>query len=108
MKLMVKRDAGDRLAPDPVVDSLCNAQAPALSRGQNYLYENGFDKKFYNVNISFMGGACGDTIEVQDTSLGKIFKAKLNGWKIQASIKNDGIIIKQNIRIERSLIENGD
>jgi len=105
MKLMIKREAGDRLAPDPVVDSLCNAQAPALSRGQSYLYTNGFDKKFYNVNTSFLAGACGDTVEMQDTSLGEIFKAKLNSWSIKASIQNNGIIIKQNIKIERSLIE---
>ena len=103
MKLIIKRQTGDRLAPDPIIDKLCHAQVPALNRGQNYLYKNGFDKKFYDISTFFINGACGDIIEIQDTSLGEIFKAKINAWNIEASIKNNAIVIKQGIRLERSL-----
>mgnify|MGYP001142638044 CR=1 FL=1 len=37
MRILVRRDTGDRLAP-AIYDDLCCAQAPCVSRGRNFLY----------------------------------------------------------------------
>jgi len=99
----VKRGEGDRLAPDPIVDNLCNAQAPAVNKGKNYLYDAGFEKKFYDISMPFRNVSCGNTIEVQDVTLGQIFRAKVGSVRISAAVSSDSVNIREDIKIERSL-----
>ena len=105
MKLMVKRAAGDRLSPEPIVNVLCNSSVSAESCGKAYLYKNGFEKKIYQLKVPFILTACGNIVELQDPDLGENFKAKINSWKIKISLQNKVVNISQEIKIERPLID---
>lgn len=105
MKVLVQRGAGDKMASEALVDELCNTLTPAIAKGQNFLYQEGFDKLFYDIGIPFRAPLiCGDTLEMSDVSIGETFKARLSGWSIGAELTEDTIRIDQQLSLERSVI----
>jgi len=106
MKVIVRRSTGDKQSSEAIVDVLCNTLTPAVARGQNYLYQEGFDKLLYDLVIPFRAPLiCGDTVQMDDASIGESFKSRLSGWSISADLQNDTIQIDQQLSLERSIVD---
>jgi len=104
MKVLVQRDTGDNVAPDPLVDPLSIAYSACVAKGQSFLYDS-FTKKMYDITMPFRGAyVCGSTIEVNDSSLGESFKSRLTAWSINLTVNAGSVTIEQTISIERSEI----
>lgn len=106
MKVLVQRGAGDKQASETLVDELCNTLIPAVAKGQNFLYQEGFDKLLYDIEIPFRFPLlCGDTVEVNDISIGECFKSRLSSWSIAVVLTEDTVQIDQQLSLERSVID---
>ncbi len=106
MKVLVRRGAANKMADETIVDILANAYSTAVSKGQNFLYEEGFDKMLYDIVIPFRDDTliCSDLVEIEDASLGEDFRARATSWKISADTQTENaVIIDHSIEIERSL-----
>ena len=105
MKILVKREDGNNQAPDAIVDELCCTQNVCTERGKTFLYENGFDKMCFEIDIPYRQAiSCGDIIKIMDASLGKEFFARVSGWSLHVDW-NEGLNVTQTIKCEQSLEE---
>lgn len=105
MKVLVQRGTGDNQASEALIDELCNTLTPATAKGQSFLYQEGFDKMFYDIEMPFrIPLICGDLLEMNDNSLGESFKARLSGWSVNIELEVDTIQINQQLSLERSLV----
>ena len=104
MKITVQREAGDRPAPETLVDPLCTSSVPALEKGKAFLYDNGYNKKNFTITIPLRFFKFpGAIIEVHDTSINDVFKARLSSYSLTARHGGDGVVLSQTMMIERSL-----
>ena len=92
MRILVRRDTGDRLAP-AIYDDLCCAQAPCVSRGRNFLYSE-ISHLEYVLDIVWRDQLIqpGSVAEVSDASLGETFKARASSWSLTARRDQEGAL----------------
>lgn|GEM_PF-2086798 len=100
----VVRWPGDREAPEVIVDALCTSVAIKTERGRNYLDAEGFLKERYVATTPPRAIALpGAVAEVQDVSLGGVWRGKITGWKLSWSTSTNGPDASMVWDIERSV-----
>ena len=108
MRVEIIRAPGDRRAPD-IVDELCTSDACALKRGQNYLDANCANVIEYDIDVDPLDDmpAPGDTVGIQDSSLGQSFTAKVQGYVISVSAMDSAapLAVSTSLQIERRVID---
>ncbi len=98
----VVRWPGDRPAPELIVDPLCTTQAIATERGRNWLDDQGYPKQRYTASTPPRTWVLpGAVLEVQDATLAETWRARLTGWRYEASLGIDGPQGRVTLDVER-------
>ena len=106
IRVQVIRGDGDVEAPEQINPLSTQANA-ARELGRNYLDDNGFDKKLFDVVTPFRDmPETGLIAEVSESSLGDIFYAKITGWSISIDqmTETTPCLVRITTEIERSII----
>ena len=104
MRVLVSRGAGDKLAPEVIFDPLCNIQVIGVERGMSYLYDEGFNKEIYVINLPYRIPIYpGYLIAVHHGAVGESFVGRVTAHEIQVVKDNDAVVVNSTITLERSL-----
>jgi hypothetical protein len=106
MKVIVTRAAGDNPSPDVLINNLCVTEAIAIEKGKTYLYDVGFDKLMYGLQIKLpQNFICGDVIEFYDPDYGSIIRGRVIGWGNNCTVDEDGAVeYSQQVNIETEIV----
>lgn len=105
MKVLVTRGAGDKLAPEVIFDVLCNVQSVGVERGKSYLYDEGFNKRLYEVKIPYRGIVYpSDLVTVYDGSVGEGFVGRVISHVVSITQEDGAVSVDSTITVERSEI----
>ena len=98
MKVLVARSIDRKKhCPEAIIDPLCCTVQVAERRGKTFIYENGFIVTKYRTTLPFRAmRKGGDLIQVLDTSLGEVFKARATGGSINVVASDDGTVTIEN------------
>ena len=107
MRVTVTRGAGDKRAPEIIIDPLCIRQNVATERGKAYLYDVGFDKKEYTLTTPYRQAIYpGLEIGVHDSTLGESFVALVVSHTIEMTMnESGGVEIYSILIVERSMVD---
>lgn len=107
MKVTVKRGSGNNIAPDIIVDPLCNTQTVGVARGMMFLYDEGMDKQIYVITIPYRRKIYpSDIIAVHYGKLGESFVARVIQHDIKIYSENEALNIDSVLTVERSIEKN--
>jgi len=90
---------------DTIVDPLCTIDAVAIERGRNFLDEEGPDKTIFDISLPYRNLPLpGKIIEINDGSLGRVFKSKLLSVNISigALTESNPVVVNMDISVEKS------
>lgn len=106
MKVIVTRASGDNPSPDILVNNLCVTEVVAIEKGKAYLYDLGFDKLMYTLQIKLpQNFVCGDIIEFYDPDYGNIIRGRVVGWSNICTVDNNGSVeYYQQVNIETEIV----
>lgn len=106
MRVTVSRGAGDKKAPEILIDPLCTRHDVATERGRTYLYDNGFTKRIYTISIPYRGEVYpGMEYAIHDSTLGESFVARVTAHNV--SMQQDGngkLTIRSVLTVVRSMV----
>jgi hypothetical protein len=98
MKVTVTRGSGDNPSPDVLINNLCVTEAIGIEKGKAYLYDEGFDKLMYSMQVKIPRDfICGDIIEFYDPDYGTIIRGRIIGWSNSCVVDDDGSVDYQQI-----------
>ena len=107
MRLTVRRNAGDRPAPDELTAELACSEAPATQAGRNYLDANGQDATETTLTcLPPEAGSPlpGDLVAVEDGTSGETWRAKVTGFTLAQAMDETGAIVESlELVVERPL-----
>ena len=104
MKTLIQRSTGDNVAPDLIINPLCNTELVCTEKGKEYLYSEGFDILNYEIEIPFRQSIlCSDIVNVLDISIGEEFYSRVSGWSLSLSLTDGLVTVKQTLTVERSI-----
>lgn len=103
MRVLVSRGAGDKLAPDTIFDPLCNIQSVGVERGKSYLYDEGFNKRIYEVKLPYRKAIYPSNIlAIHDGSVGESFVGRVVSHVVSITQENGATSVESAITVERS------
>lgn len=105
MKVLITRGAGDSLAPESIIDPLIVSPSVGADKGKQYLYDEGFDKKNYAIDVPYRDPIYPtDLISVLDGSVGESFVTRVTGHLITVELNGDkaAASINSSLSLERS------
>jgi len=103
MIVLVSRAAGDKLAPETLVDVLCNSQNIGVEKGKSYLYDQGFNKKPYEVTLPYRRPIYPSQLAaVHGGSIGASFVGRVTSHNINITQIEGAISVESAVIIERS------
>jgi hypothetical protein len=103
VRVLVNRKAGDKLAPEIIVDILCNVQAVGIDRGKQYLYDEGMNKRVYEISLPYRKQIYpADVIVVHNGSVGESFVGRITAHTINITQSDGAITVDSLITVERS------
>ena len=103
MRVLITRKAGDKLAPDVIVDTLCTTTLVGTERGKAYLYQTGFDKKMYELTLPYRRPIYPtDTVTIHDGTVGESFVGRVTRHEIQITQSDGAISIDSTVTVERN------
>lgn len=105
MKVLITRGAGDSLAPETIIDPLAISPSVGADRGKQFLYDEGFDKKNYEIDVPYRDAIYPtDLIAVLDGSIGESFVTRVTGHLITVELDGDkgAASIVSSLSVERS------
>ncbi len=104
MLVRVVRGAGDSMAPEMLFDPLCTTQAVCTDKGVSYLYDEGLNKRIYEVSIPYRGVInMFDRVALFDSSLGESFVGRVIAHQVVISNDDGAVTVISSITIERSI-----
>jgi len=103
LRVLVSRGAADRLAPETIIDSLCTEQIVGVERGKAYLYDEGYHKREYVLELPYRRAMYpADTVTIHDGSVGESFVGRVTAHEIRIT-QTDGIVaVESTVTVERS------
>ena len=103
MRVVISRLAGDKLAPDVIVDTLCTVSLVGAERGKTYLYHTGFDLRLYELTLPYRRPIYPtDIIAIHDGTVGESFVGRATRHEIQITQSDGSISIDSTITVERN------
>ncbi len=103
MRVLISRGAGDKLAPETIVDILCNVQAVGVDRGKQFLYDEGMNKRTYEISLPYRNQIYpSDIIVVHNGTVGESFVGRIIAHTINITQNDGAISVDSNLTVERS------
>lgn len=103
MRVLVSRGAGDKLAPETIVDILCNVQSVGVDRGKQFLFDEGMNKRTYEISLPYRKEIYpSDIIAIHDGSVGESFVGRVTAHTISITQNDGAISVDSNLTVERS------
>jgi len=102
MRILVTRGAGDKLAPETLIDTLCTTNDIGKEKGSTYLYDEGYNKRLYEMQFPYKGKIYPtDLIAVTDNNLGESFVGRVIFHKVDINMTNNTLSINSTVIVER-------
>ena len=106
MKIRVYRDKGDIEYPEVLVDELCTTQLIGKQKGLTFLYDEGFDRLEYNIQIKYTNNILiNDIVLISDSSIGENFYARISNIKVNCQMTENGRELFHELTLQRYLSE---
>ena len=105
MRVLVSRDlSGEiKMSPETLFDPLCNIQSVGVEKGKCFLYDEGFNKKIYDIELPYRDQIYpSDLIGVHDGTLGESFVGRVTSHSINIVQTDGAISIDSALTVERS------
>lgn len=102
MRILVSRGAGDKLAPETLIDPLCTTSGIGTAKGQMYLYDEGYNKRMYEVTFPYIQAVYpSDIVAIHDNTIGESFVARVVSHSINVSVEDGVVVIDSTLLVER-------
>ncbi|OYT14769.1 MAG: hypothetical protein B7C24_16595 [Bacteroidetes bacterium 4572_77] len=99
MRILVTRGAGDKLAPETLIDVLCITTGIGTERGKVFLYDEGYNRRMYEIIIPYTSKIYpSDLVAIHDNSLGESFVARVVSHTVKIKMENEVLSIESVIR----------
>jgi len=102
MRIIVTRGAGDKLAPETLIDPLCTTVGIGTEKGKAYIYDVGYNKRMYELTFPYQGPIYPtNLVAVHDNTLGESFVARVVHHSINIRTIDGAVLIESNVIAER-------
>ncbi len=102
MRILVTRGAGNKLAPETLIDPLTVTTNIGVEKGKTYLYDEGYNKRIYELRLPYSGKMYPtETVAIHDNNLGESFVGRIVSHSVDIKVEKDALSIESILIVER-------